>query len=376
MVVRPVTRRLSDADTPDFNIFLEIKHKNNIRDVAMPVLADKNTPLIIAPLIIKIILFRTDKRLIPRINPFGGQVSVIHLLRTHAHIRIVTVHELHTPVRPVNSLHHNPCSIIKIEAERIYPIAIKCPFSRQIKHIIGLVRPNLHLSGVCSRSHDHPHRAGIVFIRAHHGVRLRPRHICHRRGEIAFSPRGGEINGKRILIIWVDILHIYFEFADDVLVRLENHIPDNLVLIFSICRKYPEIKQCTEIEELHLLELIVFPHKHILCKSERHAHHRHRSSVKLASLMGLHKWNCYALHRISIDRFPPVSAHIYMEYTRRYHVYTVTGLHLMICSKPENRTWLGCLYGCPLGIDNLPSLFQRKSESVTCFKNEMVIAHI
>ena len=98
----------------------------------MPVLADKNTPLIIAPLIIKIILFRTDKRLIPRINPFGGQVTVIHLLRTHAHIRIVTVHELHTPVRPVNSLHHNPCSIIKIEAERIYPIAIKCPCSREI----------------------------------------------------------------------------------------------------------------------------------------------------------------------------------------------------------------------------------------------------
>ena len=92
--------------------------------------------------------------------------------------------------------------------------------------------------------------------------------------------------------------------------------------------------------------------------------------------MGLHKWNCYALHRISIDRFPPVSSLIYFEYTRRYHVYTVTGLHLMICSKPENRTWLGCLYGCLLGINNLPSLFQRKSEIVTCFKNEMVIAHI
>ena len=326
----------------------------------MPVLADKNTPIIIAPLIIKIILIRTDKRTIPRINPFGGQVTVIHLLRTQVHILIVTVHELHHPVpriimqftirpfnlriRPDNRLHHNPCGIIKIEAERIYPIAIKCPCLRQIEHIIGLVRPNLHLSGVCSRSHDHPHRAGIVLARAHHGVRLRPRHICHRRGEIAFSPRGGEINGKRCLIIRVDILHIYFEFADDVLVCLENHIPDNLALI--CCRKYPELKQCTEIEELHLLELIVLLHKHILCKSERHAHHRHRSSVKLASLMGLHKWNCYALHRISIDRFPPVIevSFIYREYTRRYHVYTVTGLHLMICSKPENRTWIGCLY--------------------------------
>ena len=375
--MRPVKRRLSDTDTPDFNIFLEIKHKNNIRDVAMPVLADKNTPLITAPQIIKIILFRTDKRLIPRINPFVGQVTVIHKLRTTAP-RIVTVHELHTPVRPVNSLHHNPCSLRKIEAERIYPIAIKCPCSREIKHIIGLVRPNLHLSGVCSRSHGHPHRAGMVLVRAHLGVRLRPRHICQRRGEIAFSPRGGEINGKRFLIIWVDILHIYFEFADDVLVRLENHIPDSLALICYICRKYPEIKQCTEIEELHLLEMIVCPHKHILCKSERHAHHRHSSSVKLASLMGLHKWNCYALHRISIDRFPPVIevSVIYREYTRRYHAYTVTGLHLMICSKPENRTWLGCLYGCPLGIDNLPSLFQRKSEIVTCFKSEMVTAHI
>ena len=54
LVVRPATSQLSDADTPDFNIFLEIKHKNNIRDVAMPVLADKNIPIIIAPIIIKI----------------------------------------------------------------------------------------------------------------------------------------------------------------------------------------------------------------------------------------------------------------------------------------------------------------------------------
>ena len=335
-----------------------------------------------APSIIKIIIILNlrvrGKRTIPRINPFGGQVTVIHLLRTHAHIRIVTVHELHTPVLPVNSLHHNPCSLRKIEAERIYPIAIKCPCSRQIKHIIGLVRPNLHLSGVCSRSHDHPHRAGMVLVRAHLGVRLRPRHICQRRGEIAFSPRGGEINGKRILIIWVDILHIYLEFADDVLVRLENHIPDNLVLIFSICRKYPEIKQRTEIEELHLLELIVFLHKHILCKSERHAHHRHRRSVKLPALMALHKRNGYALHRISIERFSQVIevSVIYLGDSRRHHTYTVTGLHLKICSKPENRTWLGCLYGCPIGIGNLPIFFQRKSEIVTCLKNEMVTAHI
>ena len=94
--------------------------------------------------------------------------------------------------------------------------------------------------------------------------------------------------------------------------------------------------------------------------------------------MGLHKWNCYALHRISIDRFPQVIeiSVIYLGDSRRHHTYTVTGLHLKICSKPENRTRLSCLYGCPLGKGNLPIFFQRKSEIVTFFKNEMVIAHI